>query len=88
LFRIVVRLFRPCYFRFERLVVLHRVISRAPFSFNDFKQLGALLAATRRIAVIRHACIFADIYKRGLLVCRTAAPRLGSSGLCPPSSVV
>jgi hypothetical protein len=41
LFRIVVRLFRHCYFRFGALFLLRRGISRALVFFpNDFKQLA------------------------------------------------
>jgi hypothetical protein len=45
-------LFRHCYFRFDRLFVLRRGISRAPFFLQRFQTARALLAATRRIIAI------------------------------------
>jgi len=68
--------------------LLRRVVRRAPFFSNDVKQLGALRAATRRIAIMRRACIFVDIYKRAYLSRCIAAQRLTLSGLCPPACVL
>jgi hypothetical protein len=52
----------------------HVALHRPPRSLflQRFQTARALLAATRRIAVIRRACIFVDIYKRAPRFRRTA----------------